>query len=260
MAKSKKNPAKGSGAAGTTAADRRATLERMRAEEKASARRRTALMVAPALVLAVVVGVMVFVQFKQASQGDASAVAKIGLSSSAAGCQPIVTKKADGNQDHRPEGESITYAHNPPANGPHWGQFLFGGQIRKFWTTDDRPPVERLVHSLEHGWTILWYDPTIAKDSKQVDQLKEIADQFSGTALEDKFMAAPWTAEDEKTRGSDFPDGTHLALTHWSMGGTNGNPDGQLGVWQYCGEVSGQAVADFMEKYPYSDSPEPRAS
>ncbi len=255
MAKSKKKPE-----TGATAAERRATLERIRAEERAKARRRTAVMVAPALVLAVVVGVMVFLQFRDASKnGGAGALADIGVARSSAGCQDVTTEKAEGNQDHRPEGERIDYDTNPPAAGPHWGQFLFGGQVRKFWSTDDRPPVERLVHSLEHGYTILWYDETIAKDDEQLGQLEDLADEFAGSALEDKFMAAPWTAEDAEDRGADFPDGTHLALTHWSMGGTNGNPDGQLGVWQYCGKVSGQAVADFMKDYPYSDSPEPAA-
>jgi hypothetical protein len=40
------------------------------------------------------------------------------------------------------------------------------------------------------------------------------------------------------------------------MGGTNGNPQGQRGIWEYCGSVSGQAVSDFMADYPASDSPE----
>jgi hypothetical protein len=258
VAKSKKKPAQAGADAGTTASERRATLDKLRAEERSKARRRTALMVAPALVLAVIVGVMVALQFKQASK-PGGALASIGVAASAAGCQDVVVKKAEGNQDHRPEGEAVDYADNPPANGPHWGQFLFGGQVRKFWTPEDRPPVERLVHSLEHGYTILWYDPTIAKDDEQLEQLEEIADQFSGSALEDKFMAAPWTEADAEDRDSDFPEGTHLALTHWSMGGTQGNPEGQLGVWQYCGKVSGAAVSTFMEDYPYSDSPEPRA-
>ena len=255
MAKSKKNSASSS----AVAAERRATLERIKAEERAKARRRTALMVAPALVLAVVVGVMVFLQFQQASKPQPDKLSAIGVSASSAGCQDVTTKKAEGNQDHRPEGETITYAHNPPADGPHWGQFLFGGQVRKFWSTEDRPPVERLVHSLEHGYTILWYDDTVAKDKAQVDQLKKIADVFAGSDLADKFMAAPWTAKDVKDRGSDFPEGTHLALTHWSLGGTHGNPKGQQGVWQYCGKVSGQAVSTFMKDYPYTDSPEPQA-
>ncbi len=257
MAKSKKTADQGAGAA--TATERRATLERIRAEERAQARRRTMVMVAPAVVLAVVVGVMVLLQFRDASKPDATALASIGVPSSSAGCQDVVTTKAEGNQDHRAEGERIDYASGPPAAGPHWAQFLFGGQVRKFWSPEDRPPVERLVHSLEHGYTILWYDQTVAQDDQQVDQLKAIADRFSGSALQDKFMAAPWTEADSTGRGSDFPDGTHVALTHWSLGGTHGNPDEQLGVWQYCGKVSGQAVSDFMQDYPYSDSPEPRA-
>lgn len=241
------------------AAERRERLEQMRKQEKSQARRRTVLMVAPALVLAVVVGVMVAVEFSRAGGSDSEKLAAIGVSSSAASCQDVVTKPAEGNNDHRAEGETIEYDANPPATGPHYGQFLVGGQIRKFWTAEDRPPVERLVHSLEHGWTVLWYDDTVAADDEQMEDLEALADEFSGTGMKDKFMVAPWTEEDSESRGSDFPEGTHLALTHWSMGGTNGNPDGQLGVWQYCGEVSGEVVDQFMQDYPYSDSPEPNA-
>ena len=88
-------------------------------------------------------------------------------------------------------------------------------------------------------------------------ELRAIAKKFpSNTDGGDKFMAAPWTEED----GEPFPDGAHVALTHWSMGGTNGNPEGQLGVWQYCDGVSGEVVEQFMEDYPWSDSPEPNAA
>ena len=251
MAKSKKNSTNGAAAAG----ERRATLERIRAEERAKARRRTAMMVAPALVLAVVVGVMVFLQFKQASKGGSGPAVDIGAAASAAGCQDVVTKKAEGNGDHKPEGQTIDYPDSPPADGPHWAQYLLPNQIRGFWDTSDRPPVERLVHSLEHGYTILWYDETVAKDDKAVKQLKDIADALSGSAPDQWLMIAPWTADDAKQRGSDFPAGTHLALTHWAIRNPAGKSE-QTGVWQYCGKPSGQAVQDFMKKYPYSDSPE----
>jgi hypothetical protein len=252
VAKSKKKPETGA----ATAAERRATLERIRAEERAKARRRTAVMVAPALVLAVVVGVMVFLQFKQASKGSGPAV-DIGAAASAAGCQPVVTKKAEGKGVHEPEGQTIDYPDSPPADGPHWAQYLLPNQIRGFWETSDRPPVERLVHSLEHGYTILWYDETIAKDDNAVKELKDIADALSGSSPDQWLMVAPWTADDAKQRGSDFPAGTHLALTHWSVKSPSGK-DEQTGVWQYCGKPSGQAVQEFMKKYPYSDSPEGR--
>ena len=44
------------------------------------------------------------------------------------------------------------------------------------------------------------------------------------------------------------------------MGDTNGNPEGQQGITQYCGEPSGEVVSTFIEDYPYTDSPEPGAS
>jgi hypothetical protein len=244
-------------AKGKKDSDRRAVVEQMRREQKRKERRKSLVIIGAAVTVgAIIIGYAVWAAVKE-SESDSRDLATIGVAASEAGCQDVVTEKAEGNNDHRPENEDIQYEQSPPATGPHWGQFLTGNQIRKFWTTDDRPPVERLVHSLEHGHTILWYDETIADDDQAIDELRSIAGKFpSNTDFNDKFMAAPWTAED----GEPFPDGAHVALTHWSMGGTHGNPEGQLGVWQYCSEVSGEVVDQFMEDYPYSDSPEPGAA
>ena len=35
-------------------------------------------------------------------------------------CGKITTKKADGNQEHVPDGTQVTYDDAPPAFGPHW--------------------------------------------------------------------------------------------------------------------------------------------
>jgi Protein of unknown function (DUF3105) len=244
-------------AKGKKDSDRRAVVEQMRREQKRKERRKSLMIIGAAVTVgAIIIGYAVWAAIQE-SESDGRDLASIGVAASEAGCQEVVTEKAAGNNDHRPENEDIQYDQSPPATGPHWGNFLTGTQIRKFWTTDDRPPVERLVHSLEHGHTILWYDETIADDDQAIDELRSIAGKFpSNTDFNDKFMAAPWTAED----GEPFPDGTHVALTHWSMGGTNGNPEGQLGVWQYCSQVSGEVVEQFMEDYPYSDSPEPGAA
>ena len=47
-------------------------------------------------------------------------------------------------------------------------------------------------------------------------------------------------------------------MTHWSVGGV-GETDAtkQVGVWQYCSDLSGAALDTFMTDYPYMDSPEP---
>ena len=237
-------------------ADRRAVVEQMRREQKRKERRQSLLVLAAAVTVgAVIIGVAIWQVMKADDNGGV--VAGLGVPASEAGCQEIFTEDAEGGNDHRPDGEAISYEIAPPAFGPHWGSFLLPTEIRKLYTTDDRPAVEKLVHSLEHGHTILWYDETIAEDEQAMDELEAIAEQFpSTTDPTDKFIAAPWTSED----GEPFPDDTHVALTHWSMGGTNGNPEGQQGVWQYCSAVSGEVVDEFMTQYPYSDSPEPNAA
>ncbi|HYG95454.1 MAG TPA: DUF3105 domain-containing protein, partial [Nocardioides sp.] len=165
------------------------------------------------------------------------------------------TKNAEGANDHRDEDEQITYDDAPPAFGPHWD--APESIDDRFYTEDSRPELERLVHNLEHGFTILWYDETAADDASMLGEIKAIAEKldYSDTNNRLSFIAAPWTSDD----GGDFPDGQHIALTHWSIGG-DGDPAGeQTGVWQYCSEPSGAALQEYMEKYPFTDSPEPNA-
>ncbi len=52
---------------------------------------------------------------------------------------------------------------------------------RKLYTKEDRPPLGRLVHNQEHGYTILWYDETIAGDADEMDTLRGLAGKFQGT-------------------------------------------------------------------------------
>jgi len=60
--------------------------------------------------------------------------------------------------------------------------------------------------------------------------------------------------------GATFPGGAHVAFSHWSKGGAEEtDTTKQVGVWQYCSDVSGEALDSFMQEYPYTDSPEPNA-
>jgi hypothetical protein len=70
---------------------------------------------------------------------------------------------------------------------------------------------------------------------------EDVAEQVAGM-----FVVAPWDTE-----RSEFPDEMSFALTHW--GATQG-------FRQYCGELSGEVVRDFVTTYPFSDSPEPNAA
>jgi hypothetical protein len=239
-------------ATSTKEQDRRAVIEQMRKDQKATERRRTLIVVvACVIVAAAIITPAALTLFKQKQTTDGP-LATIGASGSAAGCQDIVKKHANGNQDHKPMGTNIFYPEAPPAFGPHWP--VPADFSRHFYTTAERPEIEQLVHNEEHGYNILWYDAAVAGNADELAQVKAIAAKFEGQKLTDKFIAAPWTSKD----GKPFPNGAHVALTHWSVGG---DPTGksQQGIWQYCGKPSGDVVDQFVKDYPYSDSPEPQA-
>jgi hypothetical protein len=105
--------------------------------------------------------------------------------------------------------------------------------------------VEQLVHNLEHGYTILWYDDTITGAGRsELEDIAASAREQSQTR--GKFIVAPWDAE----RGR-LPEGKHVALTHWGA---------EQGHRQLCGKVSGAVVEDFVTQYPATDAPEPNAA
>jgi hypothetical protein len=232
--------------------DRRAIVEQMRKEQQRAEKRRTRLIVLACAVVALAIVAFPAYQLIRQEQISAGDLETIGFSAADAACQDTVTETAQGNRDHREIGTQITYQDSPPAFCPHWPQPA--AFARKFYSASDRPELEELVHNLEHGYNILWYDETVADDADALAAVKGIASKFEGGELTDKFIAAPWTEED----GAPFPDGAHVALTHWSLGDSE-NPDETAGVWKYCDQVSGDVVADFVEEYPYTDSPEPNA-
>ena len=237
--------------------DRRAVLDQIRNQQKRAERRRTLLVVGACVVIALlIVGAAAYRPVNDwwdLREIEATALSDIGAAADV--CGEVTTKPATGNEQHVPEGTEVAYADAPPAFGEHYPDWE--GMERKLYTAADRPPIARLVHNLEHGFTILWYDESIAEDDQQMDAVRAVAAKHRGTDdLRLKFKAAPWTEED----GEAFPEGQHVAFTHWSAGGTG--PDAtqqQVGVWQYCSEVSGAALEQFMIDYPYMDSPEPLA-
>lgn len=247
--------------------DRQAVIDSIRNKQKGAEKRRNfaivgacSLVAIAILLVAVVPIVREKLELREFNNKD---LAAIGAPASV--CTDPTTKPADGNQQHEPYPTQITYAdESPVAFGPHWLEagIAPAAFARKFYTAEDRPELESLVHNLEHGYTILWYDDTAAADPDTVSTIRGIARKFAGTSnLRDKFIAAPWTAADQKEGGADpWPSGDHIAFSHWSAGG-NGVTDvsKQQGVFQYCKEPSGAALEKFMLDYPYTDSPEPGA-
>jgi hypothetical protein len=237
--------------------DRQKVIDEIKKKQKGADKRRGMMIVAVCVVIALlIVGAAAYRPIKNwwdLRQFNDVDLASIGAAADV--CEPEEKKAAEGSNDHRTSGEQVAYENAPPAFGPHWNDADSPAPIKKrFYTDDERPELESLLHNLEHGYTILWYDPTIADDNDMLVQVEGIAKKLdaSDSNFRFKFIAAPWTSDDEKEVGK-FPEGQHIALTHWTGG------DQSQGVWQYCSEPSGAALKTFMDDYPYTDSPEPNA-
>ncbi len=98
------------------------------------------------------------------------------------------------SRDHIQEGtDPGPYSSDPPAGGHHYPSTL----PTKFYQESDVAalpvhPEAYLVHNLEHGYVIFWYncqalDPATPCDTLKA-QIKSVMDQFNGV----KVIAFPW--------------------------------------------------------------------
>ncbi len=235
--------------------ERQALIDSAMKKQRSDDRRRSSVIVSVCVLIALgLIGAAAYQPIKNAIdlQGFSTLeVAEVGAPASV--CQDVTTQDATGVNNHVPQDQTVTYDTAPPSFGPHWNVAGVAPApfTEKFYDASDRPPLEALVHNLEHGYTVLWYDDTVAGDSGQVSEIKAIAKKYDvdDTNFRLKFIAAPWLSTDEG--GAPFPDGQHVALTHWM-----GDQESSTGVWQYCSETSGAALETFMADYPYTDSPE----
>ncbi len=242
MAKPSRNP------------DRRARVEALRREAQRAERRRTLVVLAGCAVVALVIASVTGYVLLTRDDGAASA-GSAGPGSAGAGCGAPVSRGADAAGDHRAPGTTIDYPYSPPAFGPHWP--VPADASRTFYSGQDRPAVEQLVHNLEHGYTIVWYDQSIAGDPGQLATMRSIAAPYEGRSDQSgKLIVAPWTPAD----GAAFPEGKHVALTHWSAQGGGAIAGQGRGDWLYCSAPSQQVVTDFMREFPYSNAPEPNGA
>jgi len=227
--------------------DRKAKLDEVRKAQQAAERRRTLLVASAAGV--VVLGLVAAVGVAIRNQVAASDMTKIGVTAVEASCDAPTNDPVTGVSDHVGPGTSaanettVKYATIPPSSGKHFA--VPQASARAFYTATDRPVLETLVHNLEHGYTIVWYDESTPPGQKE--ELKKLAplardDDNAGP----KFIVSAW----DESRGA-FPANKHIAMSHWGA---------KSGHRQLCGAVSGEAIQNFVHKYPFSDSPEPNAA
>jgi hypothetical protein len=244
-----RTPAAKTASAPRSRRDKLASLEDARKKEQRS---RTIKLLVICLVLAIALLAYPVYLFVDDYRARNASIEDLGASIGAAGCDPVTEHEATGNQDHVAEGSKVDYSQTPPDSGKHYPSPA--PFTKHFYAEADRPPVETLVHNLEHGYPVVWYRADAP--SKQIKNLQRIAKTFGSDDYDpaDKFIAAPWSAAD----GAGFPDGKNLVITRWTADPNDpSNPMMQKGVRQACTEVSGAAIKDFMTKYPVANSPEP---
>ena len=239
--------------------DRRAKIAEMQRQAKAAERRRTLLIVGTAVVaVAVIAGAVGFAILRDPNRPPSGDLASLGVAASAASCDPVTNDKASGGSVHvgpgtdQPNVTKVKYSTVPPTSGQHYAVPEYPN--REFYTADDRPKMETLVHNLEHGYTILWYDDSATTEQKAT--LRAVAKQANAsTAAKDKFIVSAW----DPSYGA-FPAGKHFALSHWAADPNDpSNASKQEGHRQLCGAISGDVVQKFITAYPRTMAPEPNA-
>ena len=240
--------------------NRKEAVEALRRQQRAAERRKTLLFVGLAALvgLALIAAAAVPLINDWRNDPTKKSIVSFGVPAAQASCDPATDDPASGTGDHVGPGlddtTKVDYATVPPAFGKHFAAPDLSG--RNYYSADDDPKVEELVHNLEHGYTILWFAPSVSD-----------ADRETLEALSKKIAAMPETAAGNsgKFKAVELPEGygdlpadKPFALAHWS-----GKAEGAASEFahrQLCGKLSGEAVEAFVKKYPAVDAPESGAS
>jgi hypothetical protein len=239
--------------------DRKARIAEMQRLEKARENRVRMQIIAGAATLLLVLGAAISYAVVDAGKKQPDvAITSIGVSASAASCSAVTTDKASGNGTHVGPGTStpnttrVKYDTVPPSNGPHFAQDAPSNGVN-FYTAADRPKMETLVHNLEHGYSILWYDQSVSSAQKaKLQQIAKLANKLDASS--GKFIVSAW----DPSYGQ-LPAGKKFALSHWSatLGADKTTLASQAGHRELCGGLSGAVVESFVKQFPHTSAPEP---
>jgi hypothetical protein len=125
------------------------------------------------------------------------------------------------------------YSSLPATSGPHWEPSGIAN-----WGVYSTPmPETQLVHNLEHGGIVIWYDPE-ALDAASIDALVSYVNTQTASGVNGryKFILSPW--------GADEPLPAPVVATAWR--------------WLLPLQTADTgAIADFARAH-YGDAPEPQ--
>jgi hypothetical protein len=124
------------------------------------------------------------------------------------------------------------YPTTPPASGPHADVPLSAGVYDSLTLSE----LYRSIHSLEHGATVVWYDP--AAPANKVAALIDFYDRRLQDAEvgQDRVIVAPYDFPGDPS--GILPDGTQMAVVAWHRLRT-------------CASVDLAVAYDFTSQYSF---------
>lgn len=215
-----------------------ARVERESIQRQMAARKRNRTIGLSLVALAVVVVIVAVVVLQPGGGSDTATATPAELLSQApdaaqaAGCTEVQTTDFYGGVDQSSPEEYADQAHiegdarfpelppldsypsTPPASGPHVGATTLPAGVY-----DSPPDLGPLLHSLEHGGSVVWYSPTAPQ--AQIDEITAFYDQ-SDPVGQDRVIVAPY---DYEGPGGQLPDGVQMALVGWRRLQTCATPD-----------------------------------
>jgi hypothetical protein len=134
---------------------------------------------------------------------------------------------------HLPDGEVYTqYNSNPPTSGPHAPRFL-----PRWGVYDQAVPKEMLVHNMEHGGVIVWFNCQTPRNPLPEAECNRLSQQIAG-------VVQPLVQQNKNVIVSPFPEMEHrIAMTAWTR-------------LQTMDQFNEQAIRAFIERYDRAYNPE----
>lgn len=203
--------------------DRRRKLDELKKKQKSTERRGTVVAIVVSLVAAGALITGAVMSTKSDPSAPIEDIDAIGVAQAEAGCAEVKEDDPAKVSANHVNGQ-VAYP-NPPSSGNHNPQPA-PGNLRFYARDSDRAP-EQLVHNLEHGYVVVWYDDDLPQE--EVDLLQSLSRSITDDHR--KFIVSPW-------RRGKFEGDANVAMTAWAR-------------QQLCSKVSGAAIKAFAEQYDY---------
>ncbi|HEX2069360.1 MAG TPA: DUF3105 domain-containing protein [Actinomycetota bacterium] len=167
-----------------------------------------------ALVVGGIVGGIFFLnrpeQLNEAQQAVVRTAQRAARPSGCTGIETVAPYAGNADRTHigaaeAPQPPPLTsYPSTPPTSGPH----LSGAQPAGVYP--EPPDIYAVLHSLEHGAAVIWYDPRAERNP----QIQEIKDFYGDPANGDHVIVAPYNYPQQGEAGR-LPEGRQMVLTAW---------------------------------------------